>query len=348
MAIVQKEDIRGLNLEELTEYLLQNGESRFRAKQIYQWLWIKGAYDFDAMSNLSKSLRERLNTAFVINAAKVGFVQKSNDGTIKTAFKLYDGNLVEGVLIPTEDRVTACISSQVGCSLNCRFCATGYLDRKRNVEAAEIYDQVFLLNKLADEHYGRGLTNIVFMGMGEPLLNYGNVKKAIHFITGEEGMGMSYKRITLSTVGIAKMIRKLADENIKVNLAISLHAPTDEQRNKIMPINKQISISDLMADLKYFYSRTGKRITYEYTLIKSINDSLTDAKNLAKLCGEFPVKINIIEYNPIDNASYERSDEKTLNAFVASLASRKITISVRQSRGRDIDAACGQLANKQS
>ncbi|MCK5208885.1 MAG: 23S rRNA (adenine(2503)-C(2))-methyltransferase RlmN [Cyclobacteriaceae bacterium] len=342
------QDIRQLSLDQLISQISDFGEKPFRAKQIYEWLWKKSATDFDEMTNLSLSLRELLRNKYLINKVIVSDEQISNDRTIKSGFKLYDENIVEGVLIPTEKRITACISSQVGCSLSCTFCATGFLERKRNLEIGEIYDQVVLINKQAEQNYGTPLSNVVLMGMGEPLLNYANVLQGIDRITSSDGLNMSSKRITLSTAGIAKMIKKLADDHVKFNLALSLHAADDEKRNSIMPINETNSLESLKEALMYFYSRTKNQITLEYIAFKDFNVGLDDARNLARFASNLPCKINIIEYNPIDQANFGRANANELDAFIGFLEKKGLIINVRRSRGKDIDAACGQLANKSS
>lgn len=343
-----KQDIRQMNLAELTDLFSGMGEPRFRAKQVYQWLWEKGAHSFGEMTNLSKKLRENLENHFVINAITEDQVQRSVDGTIKSRFRLHDGHLIESVLIPVpaEDRYTVCVSCQVGCSLSCTFCATGRMKRLRNLDAAEIYDQVVLVNQQCLETFDHPLTNIVYMGMGEPLLAYRNVMESIERITAPDGLNMSPRRITVSTAGIAKMIRKLADDGVKFNLALSLHAADDTKRNEIMPINEQNNLEALLSALTYFYNETRNRISYEYIAFQNFNDSLEDAANLAKLCNNFPVRINIIEYNPIDGAPFLKSTEHRIDDFAKYLRDRGIMVTVRRSRGRDIDAACGQLANK--
>ncbi len=341
-----REDIRKLTVDQITSLLLANGEKKFRANQVFEWLWKKSATDFDEMTNLSLSLRELLKSKFVINKVVVLDKQISTDRTIKSSFKLYDNNIVEGVLIPTKFRMTACISSQVGCSLSCKFCATGFLDRKRNLEAGEIYDQVVLLNEQAIQNYGIPLSNVVLMGMGEPLLNYANVLQGIAFITSPEGLNMSTKRITLSTAGIAKMIKKLVDDNVKFNLALSLHAADDEKRNTIMAINETNSLGELKEALIYFYNQTKSQITLEYIAFKDFNLGIEDARNLVNFVGNLPCKINIIEYNPIDNAIFGKANADKLEAFTNFLEKKKMIVNVRRSRGKDIDAACGQLANK--
>lgn len=341
-----KTDIRSLNLEALTERFVSNGEKAFRAKQVYEWLWKKSVTNFDAMTNLSKELRLWLQQNFEIRAVQIEQSQFSNDGTIKNRFELFDAQVVEGVLIPTYARTTACVSSQVGCSLSCKFCATGYLGRKRNLDAPEIYDQVVLINQQSLEHFQQPLDNIVFMGMGEPLLNYANVLSAIEKITSPLGLGMSPKRITVSTAGIAKMIKKLADDDVRFNLALSLHAANDAKRNQIMAINESNNLAVLAEALKYFYQKTETRITFEYIVFNGFNDSLIDAGELAKFCKNVPCKINLIEYNPIDMADFRNADTDKIEAFADFLMQRNLVVNIRRSRGKDIDAACGQLANK--
>jgi len=340
-------NIKSLTKEELRDFFVKHNEKPFRANQVYEWLWKKQAVSFDEMSNISNPIKELLKQYFVLNAVTIAEQQISSDKTIKNAFRLHDGKITEGVLIPSKTRMTACISSQVGCSLTCAFCATGKLERLRNIDAYEIFDQVALIKKQAEEHYKTPLTNIVYMGMGEPLLNYSNVLKSVELISSAEGLGMSPKRITVSTAGIAKMIKKLGDDQVKFNLALSLHAATDEQRSKIMPINESNSLEALGEALQYFYEKTGTRITFEYIIFKDFNDSLHDARNLANFCKQVPCKINIIEYNPIDNAQFEKADSKKTDEFAKFLEEKcKLVVNVRRSRGKDIDAACGQLANK--
>ena len=294
----------------------------------------------------SKKNREIFNESYCINKITEDTNEVSEDGTIKIKFKLHDGNFVEGVLIPQDTRMTACISSQVGCSLSCKFCATGTMARIRNLTAGEIYDQVVAIMNKSKEVYNLPLTNIVYMGMGEPLLNYKNVKRSIHFITSDEGLEMSYKRVTLSTSGISKMIRKLADDNVKVNLALSLHAASEEIRNNIMPIGDSNSLNDLRDSLKYYFSKTKRKITYEYVLLKDVNDRIKDADDLYKFTKHIPSKVNLIEYNPVDGLGFEKSTEKSTELFMNHLDSRRVNVGLRRSRGKDINAACGQLANK--
>ena len=341
-----QQDIRAFSQDQIKSFLIEHGEQGFRAKQIDEWLWKKGAHSFEEMTNLSSGTRAVLKEHFVINAVQVAEKQVSNDRTIKSSFRTHDGKLVEGVLIPTASRMTACISSQIGCSLTCKFCATGKLERLRNLNADEIFDQVVHISRQSLEHYGIPLTNIVYMGMGEPLLNYSNVIKSIERITSPDGLGMSPKRITVSTAGIAKMIRKLGDDKVKFHLALSLHAANEEKRNHIMPINESNNLRELADAMRYFHQQTDVRPTLEYIIFKDFNDSLADAKELADFCRKFPTKINIIEYNPIDGGEFEKADERKTDAFKAYLEGRNLVVNIRRSRGKDIDAACGQLANK--
>lgn len=343
-----KENIRELSLGELEGYFDTLGEKKFRAKQVYEWLWLKQAHSFEAMTNLSKDLRLKLSENFSLPALSVDATQYSSDGTIKSRFKTVDEHLVEGVLIPTDDRKTACVSSQIGCSLSCKFCATGYMKRKRNLEFDEIFDEVVLINQQSERVYGKKLSNIVFMGMGEPLLNYKNVLKAIERISSPEGLGMSPRRITVSTAGVAKQIKQLGDDQVKFKLALSLHAANDEKRNEIMPINESNNLKALIEALNYFYKKTGNEITFEYILFRNFNDSLKDADELIKIYRQVPADlVNIIEYNPIDAAAFMKPDEQTIEAFMAYLGKHKVNARLRRSRGKDIDAACGQLANKE-
>ncbi|MEM9050538.1 MAG: 23S rRNA (adenine(2503)-C(2))-methyltransferase RlmN [Bacteroidota bacterium] len=339
-------DIRKLSQDELIDLFKEMGEKPFRGKQVFEWLWTKRARSFDEMTNLPLALREKLQEKFTIRSMRIADKQVSADGTIKYAFKMSDGPVVEGVLIPTKNRTTACISSQVGCSLTCSFCATGRLKRLRNLEAYEIYDQVSEIYQDAEILRDKPLSNIVYMGMGEPLLNYKNVLESTFRISDDKGLGMSPKRMTISTAGIAKMIEKLGDDEVRFNLALSLHAANDEKRNKIMPINESNNLEVLGESLKYFYEKTGTRVTYEYIIFKDFNDEIQDAEELADFAQIVPCKINIIEYNPIDEGEFQQADPEKVDAFAAYLEHRGLIVNVRRSRGKDIDAACGQLANK--
>lgn len=346
MAASTQKDIRQLSVEQIGEYFESIGEKKFRAKQVDEWLWKKSVKDFDQMTNLSLATREQLKKDFVINHIAVDQMQRSNDGTIKNAVKLFDGMTVESVLIPTDKRITACISSQVGCSLDCHFCATARLKRMRNLNPDEIYDQVVAIKEQGDQFFGRPLTNIVFMGMGEPLLNYNNVIAAIDKITGDKGLGMAAKRITLSTVGIPKMIKKMADDGVKFNLAISLHSAIDEKRSQFMPINQSSPLEELADALKHWYQLTKRKVTYEYVVWKGLNDKREDVEALIKFCKIIPSKVNLIEYNPIDDGEFQQAAPEAIDLYVKLLEQNDISVTVRRSRGKDIDAACGQLANK--
>ncbi len=344
-------DIRGLSNDELLQAVSDLGEKPFRAKQLEEWVWTKSASSFDEMTNLSKAFRDALKENYYLKRISLSERQKSNDGTIKCAFEVErkkptDLSVVEGVLIPTKSRMTACISSQVGCSLACKFCATGRLKLMKNLSAAEMYDQVENIAAIARDEYETNLTNIVYMGMGEPLLNYSNMLESVKRICGTPGLGMSPKRITVSTAGIAKVIKRLGDDEVRFNLALSLHAANDEKRSEIMAINDTNNLAVLADAIKYFYDKTGTRITYEYIIFKNFNDSIEDAQELAEFCKHVPCKINIIEYNPIEDGEFEQSEFKKVDKFAKYLEDKNLIVNIRRSRGKDIDAACGQLANK--
>ena len=338
--------MRDSSLGDLERMMIEMGEPKYRAKQVYEWIWQKFAGDVQEMSNIPKELREKIAASYTIPKVNIHHSQYSSDGTIKNRLQLHDKHFVESVLIPGDKRLTGCISSQVGCSLSCKFCATGYMDRKRNLDFDEIVDEVTLLNEQSEKHYGKPLSNIVFMGMGEPLLNYKNVLKAIERITAPDGLGMSPRRITVSTAGVAKMIRQLGDDKVRFKLALSLHASNDIKRNEIMPINESNNLKELVAALNYFYKATGSEITFEYILFRNFNDTQKDAEELVKLYRQVPADlVNIIEYNPIEAAAFEKPDDDTTENFMKYLSAHKVNVHLRRSRGKDIDAACGQLAN---
>ncbi|MBD8018095.1 MULTISPECIES: 23S rRNA (adenine(2503)-C(2))-methyltransferase RlmN [Kaistella] len=339
-------DIRTLSLEDLQKYFVTLGEKPFRAKQVYDWLWSKNLHSIEEMTNLSKELREKIALEYTINPISVDLLQKSKDGTIKNGVKLHDGLLVESVLIPTETRTTACVSSQVGCSLNCEFCATAKLKRMRNLEVAEIVDQVALIDQQSKMYFDRPLSNIVFMGMGEPMMNYKNVVEAIRKITTPEGLGMSPRRITVSTSGIPKMIKMLADENLRVNLALSLHSAIERTRNEIMPFSEKFPLTEIMEALQYWYQKTGNPVTYEYCVWGGINDDDEHIKALIRYSKKVPSKVNLIQYNPIGEGKFDHRSVEAEERYVRELSNAGINVLVRRSRGGDIDAACGQLANK--
>ncbi|MFH1297683.1 MAG: 23S rRNA (adenine(2503)-C(2))-methyltransferase RlmN [Bacteroidota bacterium] len=342
----KKPDIRSLTRDELGVFLSSIGEKRFRTKQVYTWLWNKGCRSLEEMTNLPLSLRNQLTDAFAFEVIQETGRQQSRDGTIKFGYRLQDGTIIESVLIPSEERTTACISSQAGCALGCTFCATATLGFYRNLTAAEIFDQVWKLNEASLEIHHIPLSNIVMMGMGEPLFNYPQVKRAVELITGEEGLRISPQRITLSTIGVPKVIRQLADDQIKTHLALSLHAATDAKRNRIIPFNQRYPLSELIEALTYYHHKTGKRFTIEYLLLKEFNDTLADARSFAEFCLNFPVKINLIEFNPVEGIDFQRSQMRRMKEFRDFLESRNLVVNIRQSRGKDIDAACGQLAGR--
>lgn len=342
----EKKDIRALSKEQLRDFFVTNGDKAFRGNQIYEWLWSKSAHSFESMTNVSKETRAMLEANFVINHVKVDTMQRSEDGTVKNAVRLHDDLIVESVLIPTKTRTTACVSSQVGCSLDCNFCATARLKRMRNLTPGEIYDQVVAIDNESKLYYDRPLSNIVFMGMGEPLMNYPNVMKAIDMITSNEGLGMSPKRITVSTSGVSKMIKKMADDAVKFNLAVSLHSAIEATRNQIMPFTKSFPLTELRESLEYWYAKTKSKITYEYVVWKGINDDKASIDALVKFCKYVPCKVNLIEYNAIDDGDFQQASEQATKEYITALEKNNIVVKVRKSRGKDIDAACGQLANK--
>ena len=341
-----KNDIRSLTLDELTSFFQKNDMPSYKAKQVYEWLWKKSCLSFDEMTNISLETRKLLKNKFVINHINIDRFQKSNDGTIKNAIALFDDLFVESVLIPTKNRTTACVSSQVGCSLDCEFCATSKMDRIRNLNPDEIYDQVATINSQSLNYYGKPLSNIVFMGMGEPLLNYNNVIEGIKKITSKNGLGMSPKRITVSTSGISKIIIKMADDNVKFNLAVSLHSAIEKTRNEIMPFTKKFPLNDLKQAIKYWYSKTKKIVTYEYIVWNNINDDDEHINALVDFCKFSPSKVNLIEYNSTENSLFNSASDNIIDKYIDALEKNKIPVTIRKSRGKDIDAACGQLANK--
>ena len=341
-----KNDIRSLTLDELISFFQKNDLPSYKANQVYNWLWKKSCLSFDKMTNISIETRNLLKNKFVINHINIDRFQKSIDGTIKNAIVLFDDLFVESVLIPTKSRTTACVSSQVGCSLDCEFCATSKMDRMRNLNPDEIYDQVATINSQSLNYHGKPLSNIVFMGMGEPLLNYNNVIKGIEKITSREGLAMSPKRITVSTSGISKMIIKMADDNVKFNLAVSLHSAIEKTRNQIMPFTKKFPLNDLKEAIKHWYFKTKKIVTYEYIVWNNINDDDEHINALVDFCKFSPSKVNLIEYNSIENSVFSSASNSIIKRYVNALEKNKIPVTIRKSRGKDIDAACGQLANK--
>jgi 23S rRNA (adenine2503-C2)-methyltransferase len=339
----KKINIRNLSLSELQTAFVDLGEKAFRAKQVYEWLWKKNTGDFNEMSNLSVSLREKLETSFYIDKIKLDDQQISSDKTIKCAFEVEPNKVVEGVLIPTSSRTTACISSQVGCSLACTFCATGKLKLLRNLTAGEIVDQVVYLKNQAESRYGQSLTNIVYMGMGEPLLNYKNVLRSTELLTSEEGLGMSPKRITVSTAGIAKMIKQLGDDEVKFNLALSLHAANDEKRNQIIPLNEKYSIHKILEAFKQKSFAPNEMLVFEYLVIRDFNHFEEDAQEIAKLLQGHKAVVNLIFFNPFPQAKFERPSDEQMLQFKQYLTQNGVYAFIRKTKGDDILAACGQL-----
>ena len=341
-----KKDIRSLSLQELRDFFIKNSHQAFRGNQVFKWLWQKGIHEFEGMTNLSKSSRELLKEHFVINHTTINFQQKSEDGTIKNAVTLFDKLIVESVLIPTATRTTACVSSQVGCSLDCKFCATAKIKHMRNLNIDEIYDQVKAMDKQSRHYYGRPLSNIVFMGMGEPLMNYKNLIACIEKISRPDGLAISPSRITVSTSGIPKMIKKIADDGVKFRLAVSLHSARQSVREQLMPFAKKFPLKELAASIQYWYEKTSKPVTYEYIVWKNINDKKEDIDALIDFCKNTPCKVNLIEYNPVGENEFTQADNETISDYRYALEANRITVTFRRSRGNDIDAACGQLANK--
>ena len=342
----KKIDIRSLKKNELIKFLNDFNYEPYRAQQILSRVNSQQIDSFEKITNIPKDLIQLLDENFFLSNTLIHQFQKSSDLTFKFSIKLHDNLIIEAVLIPTEKRITACVSSQVGCSLDCNFCATSRLKRIRNLESYEIYDQIMLLNNESLKSFSKPISNIVFMGMGEPLLNYNNVIHSIDLITGNQGLGISKKKITLSSSGIFKMIKKMADDNVKFNLAISLHSAIEETRNQIMPFSKSFPLKKLIDSLEYWYLKTKIKITFEYLVWKDINDDFEHINALVKICKRIPSKVNLIEYNSINDERFISADQTWIDNYVNSLRENNIQVSVRRSRGKDIDAACGQLANK--
>ncbi len=342
--MAMKKNLREYTREDLEELLVPElTDKKFVVKQIYDWLWKKHTFAWERMTNVSRFLREKLAENFVVEVLKISKKEDSSDGTIKVLFSLPDGKFVEGVLIPSDKRKTACISVQVGCSLDCAFCATGQLKMQRNLRAWEIYDQVRLLNDLSLENFGEGLTNIVVMGMGEPLLNFKQLLAALDLLTDSDlFFGFSARKITVSTSGIVKKIKEFAEIEKKYKLAISLHATTENSRSELMSINKTNDLKKLKEAIRYYYQKKRLPVTYEYVLLEGINDTQADAKRLAKIARMVPSKVNIIEFNPVSGIPLRKS--KRTDVFASWLHSYGVRVTVRRSRGKDINAACGQLA----
>ena len=358
---LQPVNLFGLDREALRALFVERGEKPFRADQVMQWIYRRGLADFDGMSNVAKDLRERMKQWFTIRTPELVTEQTSADGTRKWVLRLDGGNAVETVYIPEADRGTLCISSQVGCAMDCSFCSTGKQGFNRNMTTAEIIAQVWFAAKAlggdfqtdwkgADapaEQPGRVISNIVFMGMGEPLANYQPVVTAIRILLDDFGFGLSKRRVTVSTSGLVPFIDRLRDD-VDVALAVSLHAPNDALRDRLVPINRKYPLADLMeACRRYTVGKERKaHIVYEYVMLEGVNDSLAHAKELARLIGDMPAKINLIPFNPFPQAGYKRSPQSVVRAFAEYLRSRRIVCTTRKTRGDDIDAACGQLVGE--
>ncbi len=348
-AVVAKADLASLTLEALTGFVEQTlGEKPYRAKQLYKWIHQRGAVDFAQMTDLSKALRERLSATAVVKHVVKDLEQRSSDGTIKYRFKTDDGKLLESVYMPSSDRKTLCVSTQVGCAMGCKFCATATLGLLRNLAPSEIVAQVHAVNAEIRKNEGletlRPITNLVFMGMGEPLHNFENLKVALAILESEEGPNFSHRHLTVSTVGLVNMIERFATET-DAKLAISLNASNDETRSRIMPINKKWNIGALMDAVKQFPVKQGRRVTFEYVLMEGVNDSDTNARELAALLQGVPAKVNLIQYNQNPGLGFLTTEDNRAEAFKKILEGAGVTALIRQNRGRDIAAACGQLAN---
>jgi 23S rRNA (adenine2503-C2)-methyltransferase len=341
-----KQNVRLLKFDELKDFLDKRDGKLLRTRRIAKNLWLNGIDNFDSMTDIPKSSIELLKQHFYIRKITLVSQQKSEDGTTKFAFRLQDDSLVEGVLIPSGKRLTACISSQAGCKFGCSFCATGKLGFKRHLDADEIYDQVAFIRKFGMDNLGMQLSNIVFMGMGEPLENYKNVMLAVHWLQNSDGFNLSPRIITISTVGLADQIIQLANEGFRGNLAVSLHSAVAKTRSQLMPVNRAYSLDELQESVKYFTKKTGNPATFEYLLLSGINDTKEAADALINYCKDYHCKVNLIEFNPNDQEIFNASKPEDRDFFFKYLAKNKVIVSVRHSKGKDIDAACGQLANK--
>ena len=340
-------DIRKLTLEELRAFFAARGLGAYRGGQVHKWLWQKGADAFAQMTDLPKGVREALEGEFYVGKIASVTTQVSADGTVKNAVGLSGGAVVESVLIPAEDRMTVCVSCQSGCRMGCAFCATARMEAVRDLSAGEIYDQVVLADAQSRERFGRPVSNIVFMGMGEPTANYAEVARAIGMIVSPDGLGMAPRRITVSTAGNARMIRRMADDGAKYHLAVSLHWADQARRETLMPVARVFPLDELAAAAAYWYERTRDRVTYEYIVWDGLNDTRADAEALARFCRRAPSKVNLIEYNAIGDPRFRPAGEGAMQMYRQMLEQAGITVVVRHSKGRDIDAACGQLAGRE-
>ncbi len=339
-AVSGKTDIKSLTLRELTQELEKRGEPAFRAKQIYQWLHVKCAGNFSEMTNISKALREELEKEYFYTALKAVRVQESKlDGTKKFLFELSDGNLVESVWMQYKHGNSVCISSQVGCRMGCRFCASAIGGLERNLLPSEMLDQIYAITRITGER----VSNVVVMGTGEPLDNYDNLLTFIHMLTDEDGLHISQRNVTVSTCGIVPKMRELAGEKLQITLALSLHGTTDEKRRRLMPIAERYSMNELMEVCRYYFEQTGRRITFEYSLVSGVNDTDEDARELAALAAPLHGHINLIPVNPVKERNFVQPNRDRINAFKDKLENNKVNVTVRREMGRDIDGACGQL-----
>lgn len=347
-------DLKTMDRAALEAFVADHGEPRYRGEQLFHWIYGKGVSDFERMSDLPKRMRRGLQRQATVEDVEIVDQQEAADHTIKALFRLPSGREAETVLIPDIDergearRLTVCVSSQVGCAMGCEFCATGLMGFQENLTPGAIFDQVWHMNEVAEERFGRPVTNVVFMGMGEPLLNYDAVLESVDILTDEDSLNLSAQKITVSTVGLARRIKDLADDQLRTNLAVSLHAPDNETRSSIMPVNEaeKTSLSALKEAITYYSKKTGRPLTYEYCLFKGINDSEDDARRLAEVSRWAPSKVNLLMYNPVQGLHFERTSEEQLDRFIQVLVEEGVTVTVRRSRGQDIDAACGQLANE--
>ena len=338
-----KKDLKSLNLEELISELNNLGEKAFRAKQLYQWMHVKLARSYEEMTNISKELKEKLKANFAYTSVNMVTFQESKiDGTRKYLFELADGNVVESVWMQYKHGNSVCISSQVGCRMGCRFCASTIDGLERNLLPGEILDQIYYITR----HTGERVSNIVVMGSGEPMDNYDNVLKFIHMLTDENGLHMSQRNVTVSTCGIVPRIKQLAEENLQITLALSMHATTDEKRRKLMPIANAYGLKDVLEACKYYFDKTGRRLTFEYSLVRGVNDTEEDARELVELVGHLNCHVNLIPVNPIEERDFRESTTQAIRAFQARLEKSKINVTIRREMGRDIDGACGQLRRR--
>ncbi|WP_188498081.1 23S rRNA (adenine(2503)-C(2))-methyltransferase RlmN [Pullulanibacillus pueri] len=346
-----KPSIFGLTIEQLTAWLVEHGQKKFRATQVWDWLYKKRVINFSDMVNINKDCRQLLEAHFSIHTLTEAVKQESKDGTIKFLFKLQDGNLIETVLMRHHYGLSVCVTTQVGCNIGCTFCASGILRKNRDLTGAEIVEQIMNVQKHLDEvGQGERVSHIVIMGIGEPFDNFTNMMTFLRVVNDQKGLSIGARHITVSTSGLAHKIYEFADENLQVNLAISLHAPNDELRTQIMKINRAFPLEKLMQAVDYYLKKTNRRITFEYILLKDVNDHKEEALQLAKLLGSIRhlAYVNLIPYNPVnEHIQYERSEQEAIQAFYETLKGQGINCGVRLEHGTDIDAACGQLRSKQ-